>query len=91
MKILGSKDWVLLGMLAECVTLGNRPAFLFQHKDYEDVLVLNEAKYIDVENNKVFFCDANSKEKIYVSRACECHESESLVADLRARCVEIGI
>lgn len=78
-------------MLTKSLILGNKPAFLFQHKDYGDVLVLNGAKYIDVENDKVFFCDANSKEKIYVSRACESHDSESLVADLRARCVEIGI
>lgn len=91
MKILRSKDWVLLGMLANSLTLGNKPAFLFQHRDYGDVLVLNEAKYIDVENDKVFFCDANSKEKIYVSRACKSHESESLVQDLRTRCAEIGI
>lgn len=91
MKILRSKDWVLLGFIAESLCLGSKPAFLFQHKAYEDVLVLNEAKYIDVDTNTVFFCDANSPDKIYVSRASENPVSESLVHDLRERCVEIGI
>jgi hypothetical protein len=91
MKILRSKDWVLLGMVANSFVLGNKPAFLFQHRGYGDVLVLNEAKYIDVENDKVFFFDAESKNKIHVSKSDKDRHSESLVHDLRNRCVEIGI
>lgn len=89
MKVLRSKEWRLLGYLANCVFLGSQPAFLFQHKDYRDVLVLNEAKYVDVENDKVFFFDAKSKEKIYVSRSSRDDLSESLVTELRQQCQEI--
>lgn len=90
MKILRSKDWVLLGFLANAAFMGHKPAFLFQHRAYEDVLALNEAKYIDVESNTVLFFDANSKDKIYASRSCETSEALSLVQDLRERCIEVG-
>lgn len=88
MKVLRSKDWKLIGYLASCAFLGSQPAFLFQHKNYEDVLVLNAAKYIDVEHDKVFFFDAKSKEKVYASRSCRDTQSEELVTELRAICHE---
>lgn len=88
MKVLRSKDWKLIGYLAHCAFMGSAPAFLFQQKTYGDVLVLNEAKYIDVEHDKVFFFDANSSKKVYASRSCRDTESEQLVSQLRAICSE---
>lgn len=86
MKVLRSTNWKLLGYLASCTFLGGQPAFLFQHKTYDDVSVLNVAKYVDVEHDKVFFFDAKSKEKVYVSHSDEDALSDELLTEMRHTC-----
>lgn len=86
MKVLRSNSWKLLGYLASCAFLGGQPAFLFQHKSYEDVTVLKATKYVDVEHDKVFFFDAKSKDKVYVSHSDEDALSDELLSEMRHIC-----
>lgn len=86
MKILRDTDWKLLGFKEHCDVLDNKPAFLFQHRKFFDVLVLNEAKYVDVANNIVYFLNVKDKEKVRVSAQTRKRVSELPVLDLAKLC-----
>lgn len=86
MKVLRDTDWDLIGFQRRCAFKENEPVFLFQHRKFRDVLVLNEAKYIDVMNNIVVFCRAKAKQKVCVSGSNVTSKSDKLVRDLKAKC-----
>jgi len=85
-KVLRNTDWELVGFRAQCDAYNGRPAFLFQHRKFFDVLVLNEAKYVDVMNNFVFFLNAKDKEKVRVSERCKNSVSTNMVRELLSLC-----
>lgn len=86
MKVLRNTDWDLIGFQRKCAFKDDQPVFLFQHRKFRDILVLNEAKYVDVMNNIVVFCKASAKQKVCVSGSHVTSKSEKLVRDLRAKC-----
>lgn len=70
MRILRDSEWKLVGFKKTGFN-GAGPSFLFQHRLYEDVLVLNEAKLIVSGPNLVLFFDAKADKKISVSKRRE--------------------
>lgn len=82
MKVLRDTDWKLLGFKQKCDVFNDKPAFLFQHRKFVDVLVLNEAKYIDVANNIVYFLNTNDKEKVRVSAQTKKRISDAPVLEV---------
>lgn len=58
MKILKDTDWTPVGYV-EWFEPMQQPVFLFQHKRFGDVVVLNVAKFINVTADIVYFYDAN--------------------------------
>lgn len=70
MRIIRDSDWKLVGYRKKDL-ITKKPVFLFQHRQYGDILVLNEAKYIMVGQNIVLFFNASQEEKISVSKRRE--------------------
>ena len=65
MKIVKEKDWRFCSY--EDNFYGKGGVFLFEHKQYGDILALKAAKYIASKLDVVLFLDAESSEKVSVS------------------------
>lgn len=80
MKVLRDKDWEVIDYVDHVKYYNNQPAFIFRHRQYKDILVLNVAKYVDVSRNIVYFFDASAEKKVCVSRnTVKTSEVEALI------------
>lgn len=66
MKIVKERDWRFCSYEEDF--LGKGSVFVFEHKQYGDILALKAAKYIASKLDIVLFLNAESKEKVSVSR-----------------------
>lgn len=67
MKIVKEKDWRFRSYERNFLDKGG--VFVFEHKQYGDILALKAAKYIASKLDVVLFLNAESSEKVSVSES----------------------
>lgn len=81
MKVIFDKEWQLIGFDREFRTDG---AFVFEHRKFGDIMILQKVKYVIKELNIVLFLDALADKVISVSNQCRTRVKEGLPSLSRA-------
>lgn len=81
MKVIRDDEWRLIGFDTEFKTDG---AFVFEHKKFGDIMILQRVKYVIKNLNVVLFLDALAERMVSVSSQCRARVKETIPSLSRA-------